>query len=68
LLGEIDIFLMKTSLIRKIKEIIGNQVSGLIQPMSIEEFYERIEASEKAFADGNYISHEDLKKDFRFAQ
>jgi hypothetical protein len=47
------------SLIRKIKAIIGNQVSGLTQPMSIEEFYERIEDSEKALADGNYISHED---------
>jgi hypothetical protein len=36
-----------------------------IQPMSLDEFYEMIEKSEKDIDNGSFILHEDVKKNIK---
>lgn len=55
--------LKDVDLLRKIKQLLGQPLATSQRQMSLEEFYERIEASEKAYNDGQVISHDDLKKE-----
>jgi hypothetical protein len=53
------------NLIFKIKEIIEQESLPALKPISIEEFYRRIEASDAAYHSGNVTSHQDLKQEIK---
>lgn len=52
-------------LLRKIKLLIEQDLSANSQQMSIDEFYDRILASEKAYLEGKVTSHQDLKEEVK---
>jgi hypothetical protein len=53
------------NLILKIKEIIEQESLPSLKPISIEEFYERIEAADTACHSGKVTSHQDLKQEIK---
>jgi len=55
-------FLDDESVLSEIEQIIA-AVAKPIQPMSISEFYERINKSEKSIEQGNIVSQDDLEKE-----
>ncbi|MEO8151203.1 MAG: hypothetical protein ABI723_26465 [Bacteroidia bacterium] len=50
-------------ILEQVKAILNNALSNDIKPMNLEEFYKKIDESEKDFANGNYITTEQLKKE-----
>ena len=50
------------SLINKIEKLVNSKKSVDLSPMSLEEFYSRIEKSEEAIKKGQVISQKDLEK------
>lgn len=55
----------KESLIKKIQEILDQETAISINPMTIEEFYNRIEESEQAYQEGKITAHKDLKEEIK---
>jgi hypothetical protein len=53
------------NLILKIKEIIEEESLPALKPISIEEFYQRIEAADAAYHSENITSHQDLKQEIK---
>jgi hypothetical protein len=53
------------AILRKIMQLLEQSQLKPVNRMSLEEFYERIEASEKAYKSGQVTSHDDLKKEVR---
>lgn len=51
------------ALLAQVKTLLNNASSKEIEPMSLEEFYAKIEESENEFSNGNYITTEQLKKE-----
>ena len=51
------------SKIEKLLNSVKNQSKKEIEPMSLEEFYQRIEASELAIKNGKIISQNELEKE-----
>lgn len=54
-----------SNLIQKINQLINQQSVPAIKPMTLNEFYDRISASEKAYQEGMITSHQDLKKEIK---
>jgi len=52
-------------LLKKIKLLIKQDLSANSQQMSIDEFYDRISASDKAWLEGKIISNQDLKEEVK---
>jgi len=52
-----------SNLIHKINQLINQESVPAIKPMSLDEFYDRILASEKAFQEERITSHQDLKEE-----
>ena len=50
-------------ILEQVKAILNNASSKDIKPMSLEEFYKKIDESEKNFENGNYTTTEQLKKE-----
>ena len=50
------------SILKKIKSLLS-LASKKIKPMTIEEFYAKIEASEKDIEAGNLLTHDELIKE-----
>lgn len=55
--------LKDVEILLEIQQMLGQSQSASHNQMTIEEFYDRIAQSEKAFEEGNVISHEELKKE-----
>lgn len=53
------------SIIKKIQEILDQDISSSSNPMTLEEFYKRIEESEYAYRTGNFITHDELKEEIK---
>ena len=55
--------------LKKVKEVLAEysktKTSKKITPISLEEFYARIDASEKAVREGKMISGEQLRKEIK---
>lgn len=51
------------AILEQVKTILNNASSKNIKPMSLEEFYSKIEESENDFSNGNYLTTEQLKKE-----
>jgi len=51
------------AILEQVKVILNNASSNDIKPMSLEEFYSKIDESENDFKNGNYITTEQLKKE-----
>ena len=56
------IHLNDESLISKIEKLVNSKKSVELSPMSLEEFYSRIDKSEEAIKKGQVISQNDLEK------
>ena len=56
------IHLNDESLISKIEKLVNSKKSVELSPMSLEEFYSRIDKSEEAIKKGQVISQKDLEK------
>lgn len=52
-----------SNLIQRINQLINQESAPAIKPMTLNEFYERISASEKAYQEGRITSHQDLKEE-----
>jgi hypothetical protein len=52
-------------LIHRLRDLIQGASSGKenLEPMSLSDFYAKIDSSEKAYADGKVTSQEDLKNE-----
>ncbi len=61
-LVETLIHLNDESLISKIEKLVNSKKSVELSPMSLEEFYSRIDKSEEAIKKGQVISQNDLEK------
>lgn len=53
------------NLICKINQLINQESVNSISPISINEFYDRILASEKAHQEGKITLHQDLKEEIK---
>lgn len=54
-----------SNLIHKINQLINQETVATISSMSLNEFYDRILASEKAHQEGKITSHQDLKEEIK---
>ncbi len=54
-------------IINEIKAVLNKKksIKDKIQPMTLERFYAKIDASVEAYENGNVISHDDLKKEVK---
>lgn len=52
-----------SNLIQKINQLINQESVSAIKPMLIDEFYNRILVSEKAYQEGRITSHQELKEE-----
>ncbi|MBI9037606.1 MAG: hypothetical protein JEY97_05685 [Bacteroidales bacterium] len=52
-------------LLKKIKLLIKQDLSANSQQMSIDEFYDRISTSDKAWFEGKIISNQDIKEEVK---
>jgi len=57
--------LQDAGLINKIKLMIEQESTASTNPMSLEEFYNRILSSEKAYQDRKVTSHQALKEEIK---
>jgi hypothetical protein len=57
------IHLNDESLINKIEKLVESKKSTELSPMSLDEFYSRIDKSEQAIKKGQVISQKDLEKE-----
>jgi len=56
------IHLNDESLINKIEKLVESKKSTELSPMSLDEFYSRVDKSEEAIKKGQVISQKDLEK------
>lgn len=52
-----------SSILEKVEKLLLSKKNTILAPMSLDEFYSRIENSEKAIQKGKIISQEDLEKE-----
>jgi len=57
--------LQDAGLINKIKLMIEQEAMVINNPMSLEDFYDRILASEKAYTEGKVTAHQVLKEEIK---
>jgi hypothetical protein len=57
--------LQDAGLINKIKLMIEQEAMVINNPMSLEDFYDRILASEKAYIEGKVTAHQALKEEIK---
>jgi hypothetical protein len=55
--------LKDVELLIAIKQLLRQSPATSQKQMTLEEFYDRIAQSEKAFEEGDFISHEELKNE-----
>ncbi len=51
------------NVLRKIMHLLEQSDKKKIAPMSLDEFYERIDAAERAFKDGQLTAHDEMRKE-----
>jgi len=54
-----------SNLIQKINQLINQESVPAIKPMTLNEFYDRILASEKTYQEGRITLHQDLKEEIK---
>ncbi len=52
-------------ILQKIKLLLMETPSQKVKPMSLEDFYNRISASQNAYEEGKVTSHADLKNEIK---